>query len=180
MITLLLSPSGFAWRQVWQAWLHVKVSECSAARSFLRQAMGPATSNAAAVQAYNALFFIATSVQTGFWAHRRSARQHSTQQRCRRATQSSSRPTAAVWSLSGAGHYAAANCALDGLAQRRWHAGLPAVALRLGPFRDTGMAAQHSGGAGRARAAKPVAPRSAPPRSAPAAPRCMCGSSVCL
>lgn len=53
--------------------------------------------------------------------------------------------TAAVWSQSGAGHYAAANCALDGLAQRRWHAGLPAVALQLGPFRDTGMAAQHSG-----------------------------------
>ncbi|KAK9841871.1 hypothetical protein WJX81_008495 [Elliptochloris bilobata] len=51
--------------------------------------------------------------------------------------------TAAVWSQSGAGHYAAANCALDGLAQRRQHAGLPAVALQLGPFRGSGMAAQH-------------------------------------
>lgn len=51
--------------------------------------------------------------------------------------------TAAVWSQSGAGHYAAANCALDGLAQRRHHMGLPTTALQLGPFRGAGMAAQH-------------------------------------
>ena len=51
--------------------------------------------------------------------------------------------TAAVWSQSGAGHYAAANCALDGLAHRRHHLGLPATALQLGPFRGAGMAAQH-------------------------------------
>jgi len=53
--------------------------------------------------------------------------------------------TAAVWSQSGAGHYAAANCALDALAARRQAAGLPATALQLGPFRDVGMAAAHAG-----------------------------------
>ncbi len=52
--------------------------------------------------------------------------------------------TAAVWSQSGAGHYAAANCALDALAARRQAAGLPGAALQLGPFRDVGMAALHA------------------------------------
>jgi len=52
--------------------------------------------------------------------------------------------TAAVWSQSGAGHYAAANCALDALAARRQAAGLPGAALQLGPFRDVGMAAPHA------------------------------------
>lgn len=52
--------------------------------------------------------------------------------------------TAAVWSQSGAGHYAAANCVLDGVSQGRHHAGLPSTALQLGPFRGAGMAAQHA------------------------------------
>ena len=43
----------------------------------------------------------------------------------------------------GAGHYAAANAALDGLASQRQSQGLPATALQYGPFSETGMAAAH-------------------------------------
>ena len=52
--------------------------------------------------------------------------------------------TSAVWSQSGAGHYAAANSHLDALAATRQHAGLPALAVRFGPFAETGMAASHA------------------------------------
>ena len=51
--------------------------------------------------------------------------------------------TSSVWSQSGAGHYAAANAFLDGLATQRQHAGLPATAVQFGPFAETGMAAEH-------------------------------------
>lgn len=51
--------------------------------------------------------------------------------------------TSSVWSQSGAGHYAAANAFLDGLATRRQHAGLPATAVQFGPFAKTGMASEH-------------------------------------
>lgn len=44
----------------------------------------------------------------------------------------------------GAGHYAAANCVLDGLSARRQDCGLPSTALQFGPFAETGMAAQHA------------------------------------
>lgn len=46
--------------------------------------------------------------------------------------------------LAGAGHYAAANSVLDGMASARQYAGLPSTALQLGPFGETGMAAQHA------------------------------------
>ena len=52
--------------------------------------------------------------------------------------------TSAVWSQSGAGHYAAANSHLDALAASRHHAGLPATAIQFGPFAETGMAASHA------------------------------------
>ena len=52
--------------------------------------------------------------------------------------------TSAVWSQSGAGHYAAANSHLDALAASRQHAGLPATAIQFGPFAETGMAASHA------------------------------------
>ena len=52
--------------------------------------------------------------------------------------------TSAVWSQSGAGHYAAANSHLDALAATRQHAGLAATAVQFGPFAETGMAAAHS------------------------------------
>lgn len=45
---------------------------------------------------------------------------------------------------AGAGHYAAANSVLDGLAEARHSAGLPSVALQFGPFAEAGMAAQHA------------------------------------
>lgn len=51
--------------------------------------------------------------------------------------------TSAVWSQTGAAHYAAANAFLDGLAAQRQHAGLPGTALQLGPFAGAGMAADH-------------------------------------
>ncbi len=51
--------------------------------------------------------------------------------------------TSSVWSQSGAGHYAAANAFLDGLASQRQHAGLPAMAVQFGPFAGTGMASEH-------------------------------------
>ena len=51
--------------------------------------------------------------------------------------------TSAVWSQTGAAHYAAANAALDALAGRRQGAGLPATSLQLGPFAGAGMAAGH-------------------------------------
>ena len=52
--------------------------------------------------------------------------------------------TSSVWSQPGAGHYAAANAYLDGLAASRQRAGLPAAALQLGPFAETGMASGHA------------------------------------
>ncbi len=51
--------------------------------------------------------------------------------------------TSSVWSQSGAGHYAAANAFLDGLAGQQQHAGLPATAVQFGPFADIGMASEH-------------------------------------
>lgn len=51
--------------------------------------------------------------------------------------------TSAVWSQTGAAHYAAANAFLDGFAVDRQHAGLPATSLQLGPFAEAGMAAGH-------------------------------------
>ena len=51
--------------------------------------------------------------------------------------------TSAVWSQTGAGHYAAANALLDALASAHQAAGLPATALQLGPFAEAGMAAGH-------------------------------------
>lgn len=51
--------------------------------------------------------------------------------------------TSSIWSQSGAGHYAAANAFLDGLAAEQHHAGLPATAVQFGPFAETGMASQH-------------------------------------
>jgi acyl transferase domain-containing protein/short-subunit dehydrogenase/acyl carrier protein len=51
--------------------------------------------------------------------------------------------TSAVWSQTGAAHYAAANAFLDGFAVDRHHAGLPATSLQLGPFAEAGMAAGH-------------------------------------
>lgn len=44
----------------------------------------------------------------------------------------------------GAGHYAAANAVLDGLAASRHASGLPSVALQFGPFAETGMAVSHA------------------------------------
>lgn len=44
----------------------------------------------------------------------------------------------------GAGHYAAANAVLDGMAAVTQAAGEPCSALQFGPFSETGMAAQHS------------------------------------
>ena len=52
--------------------------------------------------------------------------------------------TSAVWSQPGAGHYAAANAYLDGLAAGRQRAGLPATAVQFGPFGGTGMATGHA------------------------------------
>ena len=51
--------------------------------------------------------------------------------------------TSAVWSQTGAAHYAAANMFLDGHASGRQHRGLPATSLQLGPFAEAGMAAGH-------------------------------------
>lgn len=51
--------------------------------------------------------------------------------------------TSAVWSQTGAAHYAAANAFLDGLASEQQAAGLPATSLQLGPFAEAGMAAGH-------------------------------------
>ena len=51
--------------------------------------------------------------------------------------------TSSVWAQSGAGHYAAANSFLDGLATARQRAGLPATAVQFGPFAETGMASEH-------------------------------------
>ena len=51
--------------------------------------------------------------------------------------------TSSVWSQSGAGHYAAANAFLDGLATQQQQKGLPATAVQFGPFADVGMASEH-------------------------------------
>jgi len=51
--------------------------------------------------------------------------------------------TSAVWSQTGAAHYAAANSFLDALAAGQQHMGQPATSLQLGPFAGTGMAARH-------------------------------------
>ena len=51
--------------------------------------------------------------------------------------------TSAIWSQTGASHYAAANSFLDGVAAARQAAGLPATSLQLGPFAEAGMAADH-------------------------------------
>ena len=49
-----------------------------------------------------------------------------------------------LFKFAGAGHYAAANAVLDGMASSRQAAGLPSTALQFGPFAETGMAAQHA------------------------------------
>ena len=54
--------------------------------------------------------------------------------------------TAAAWSQPGAGHYAAANAALDARAVAARAAGAAATAVAFGPFADVGMAAAHAGG----------------------------------
>jgi hypothetical protein len=51
--------------------------------------------------------------------------------------------TSALWSQTGAAHYAAANSFLDALAAGRQGAGLPGTSLQLGPFAGAGMAAGH-------------------------------------
>lgn len=51
--------------------------------------------------------------------------------------------TSAVWSQTGAAHYAAANSFLDGVGAARRYSGLPATVLQLGPFAGAGMAAHH-------------------------------------
>lgn len=45
---------------------------------------------------------------------------------------------------AGAGHYAAANAELDGLAVYRRSQGLPSTAIQYGPFAEVGMAASHA------------------------------------
>ena len=51
--------------------------------------------------------------------------------------------TSAVWSQTGASHYAAANLFLDSLASHQQVVGYPATSLQLGPFAEAGMAAGH-------------------------------------
>jgi NAD(P)-dependent dehydrogenase (short-subunit alcohol dehydrogenase family) len=51
--------------------------------------------------------------------------------------------TSAIWSQTGASHYAAANAFLDGFATQTQYTGLPATSLQLGPFAGAGMAADH-------------------------------------
>ena len=53
--------------------------------------------------------------------------------------------TAAAWSQPDAGHYAAANAALDVTAAAARAAGAAATAVAFGPFGDVGMAAAHAG-----------------------------------
>ena len=51
--------------------------------------------------------------------------------------------TSAVWSQTGAAHYAAGNAYLDALAAASQAAGLPGTAVQYGPFAGAGMAASH-------------------------------------
>lgn len=51
--------------------------------------------------------------------------------------------TSAIWSQTGAAHYAGANAFLDGHATQQQYAGLPCTSLQLGPFAEAGMAAGH-------------------------------------
>ena len=51
--------------------------------------------------------------------------------------------TSAIWSQTGAAHYAAANAFLDAVATKSQWAGLPATAVQYGPFAGAGMAAGH-------------------------------------
>ena len=52
--------------------------------------------------------------------------------------------TSAVWSQTGAGHYAAANAALDASAAAARDAGNPVTSVKFGPFGGVGMAAAHA------------------------------------
>ncbi|KAK9841750.1 hypothetical protein WJX81_000726 [Elliptochloris bilobata] len=54
--------------------------------------------------------------------------------------------TASAWSQPGAGHYAAANAALNASADAARAAGVTATAVSFGPFGGVGMAAAHSEG----------------------------------
>lgn len=51
--------------------------------------------------------------------------------------------TSAVWSQSGAAHYASSNAFLDAHSSANQLAGLPSTAVRFGPFAGAGMAAAH-------------------------------------
>jgi len=51
--------------------------------------------------------------------------------------------TSAVWSQTGAAHYAASNSFLDVVSTARQAAGLPGTSIQYGPFVGTGMAAGH-------------------------------------
>lgn len=51
--------------------------------------------------------------------------------------------TSAVWSQTGAAHYAAGNAAMDTLAIQRSAEGLPGTSVQFGPFAEVGMAAGH-------------------------------------
>ena len=53
--------------------------------------------------------------------------------------------TSAIWSQTGAAHYAAANAYLDAHAAASQQAGLPGTAVQYGPFAGAGMAAAHVG-----------------------------------
>ncbi len=52
--------------------------------------------------------------------------------------------TSAVWSQTGAAHYAAANAALDASAAAARDAGNPVTSINFGPFGGIGMAAPHA------------------------------------
>jgi len=69
--------------------------------------------------------------------------------------------TSAVWSQTGAAHYAAANAALDASAAAARDAGNPVTSVNFGPFGGVGMAAAHAADM-TAVGLEPLAPTAAP------------------
>lgn len=53
-------------------------------------------------------------------------------------------PDVLIYASAGAGHYAAANSYLDGMAEACQTSGLPSTSVQFGPFAETGMAAEHA------------------------------------